>query len=228
MSPMNNFNFNQINQNNNQLMNNNMHNFNQIMNNGNNRFMNQNLQINNNMKDKLDNNIYIKKIEELKKQLNNEKIKNKQLVNENNNLKEKINKFNNEIKEMQELKDAIIKSLEVELTEKNNELQQLILSLSQNSNVQSKYKIKEINPGEEIISINFVSMGSNDIGHFSLVCKNTDLFIREEERLYEKFPQFKKYETFFEVNGKRIKRFLSHNENKIKDNDIINIFFIEE
>ena len=132
------------------------------------------------------------------------------------------------MKEMQELKDAIIKSLEVELTEKNNELQQLILSQSQNSNVQSKYKIKEINPGEEIISINFVSMGSNDIGHFSLVCKNTDLFIREEERLYEKFPQFKKYETFFVVNGKRIKRFLSLDENKIKDNDIINIFFIEE
>ena len=78
------------------------------------------------------------------------------------------------------------------------------------------------------MSINFVSMGNNDIGHYSLVCKNTDIFIREEERLYEDFPNFKKYETYFEVNGKRIKRFQTLSENNIKDKDIINIFIIEE
>ena len=78
------------------------------------------------------------------------------------------------------------------------------------------------------MSINFVSMGNNDIGHYSLVCKNTDLFIREEERLYEDFPNFKKYEVYFEANGKRIKRFQTLSENKLKDKDIINIFIIEE
>ena len=65
------------------------------------------------------------------------------------------------------------------------------------------------------MSINFVSMGNNDIGHFSLVCKNNDLFVREEERLYEKFPQFKKYETYFEANGKRIMKYCNYHLKKI-------------
>ena len=135
--------------------------------------------------------------------------------------------MNIDIGKIKELKDKI-KSLENDLIKKNNDLQLLQQLLSQNNKIQGKYKITSINPGEEIISINFVSMGVNDIGHYSLVCKTTDLFIREEERLYEKFPQFKKYETFFEVNGKRIKRFQTLNENKIKDNDVVNIFIIEE
>ena len=96
-----------------------------------------------------------------------------------------------------------------------------------NKESKDKYKINSIQPGEEIISINFVSMGNNDIGHYSLVCKNTDYFIKEEERLYEDFPDFKKYETYFEANGKRIKRFQTLEENNIKDKDVINIFIIE-
>ena len=124
---------------------------------------------------------------------------------------------------MQELKKKI-KSLENDLIQKNNEIQQL---LSQNNN-KDKYEITSIKPGEKVMCINFVSMGNQEIGHYGLVCKNTDLFIREEERLYEDFPNFKKYETYFEVNGKRIKRFQTLSENNIKDKDIINIFIIEE
>ena len=75
--------------------------------------------------------------------------------------------------------------------------------------------------------INFVSMGRQDINNYGLVCKNTDLFVRTEERLYEDFPQFKNYETYFEVNGKRIKRFQTLSENNIKDKNVINLFIIE-
>ena len=71
-------------------------------------------------------------------------------------------------------------------------------------------------------------MGSNDINNYNQICKNTELFVRVEERLYKDFPQFKNYETYFEVNGKRIKRFKTLNENKIKKNDVICIFTIEE
>ena len=117
-----------------------------------------------------------------------------------------------------------IKLLENELNKKNNEIQQL---LGNNKNIQGKYKITSINPGEEIMALNFVSMGSNDIGPYNLVCKNIDLFVRLEERLYEDFPQFKEYETYFEVKGKRIKRFKTLEQNKIKTNDIINIFTID-
>ena len=124
---------------------------------------------------------------------------------------------------MQEFKDKI-KLLENELNKKNNEIQQLLLK---NNNIKDKYKITSINPGEEIMALNFVSMGNNVIGHYNLMCKNIDLFIRLEERLYKDFPQFKEYETYFEVNGKRIKRFKTLEQNNIKTNDIINIFTID-
>ena len=129
-----------------------------------------------------------------------------------------------DINNIQNLKNKI-KSLEKELNKKNEEIQQL---LSQNNNNQGKHKITSINPGEEIMCINFVSMSNQDINNYGLVCKNTDLFIRAEERLYEDFPQFKKYETYFEANGKRIKRFQTLSENNIKDKNVINLFIIEE
>ena len=44
---------------------------------------------------------------------------------------------------------------------------------------------------------------------------------------YDDFPQFKKYETYFEVQSKRIKRFQTLEENNIKNNDVINMFIID-
>jgi predicted nuclease with TOPRIM domain len=152
------------------------------------------------------------------------KNKNQELINENTILKEKLNKLNMDINNIQNLKNKI-KSLEKELNKKNEEIQQL---LSQNNNNQSNYEITSIRPGEKIMCINFVSMSNQDINNYGLVCKNTDLFIRAEERLYEDFPQFKKYETYFEANGKRIKRFQTLSENNIKDKNVINLFIIEE
>ena len=66
-----------------------------------------------------------------------------------------------------------------------------------------------------------MSKGCQDIIHYNQICKNTEVFIRIEERLYKDYPQFKDYETVFEVNGKRIKRFKSLDENKIRTNDVI-------
>ena len=132
-----------------------------------------------------------------------------------------------DINNIQDLKDKI-KSLEKELNKKNEEIQQLLSQNNNNNNNNGKYKITSINPGEEIMCINFVSMSNQDINNYGLVCKNTDLFIKAEERLYEDFPQFKKYETYFEANGKRIKRFQTLNENNIKDKNVINLFIIEE
>ena len=121
------------------------------------------------------------------------------------------------------MKDKI-QLLENELNQKNNEIQQLLIK---NNNIKDKYKITSVNPGEEIMAINFVSMGNQNIMNYNLVCKNIDLFIRLEERLYEDFPQFKEYETYFEVNGKRIKRFKTIEQNNIKTNDVINIFTVD-
>ena len=161
---------------------------------------------------------YQNEIKELKRELNNEKNKNTILKNENATLQNKINNLYNE---NASLKDKI-KLLENFLASKNIEQQKLLSDTILNN------KITSIKPGEEIISVNFVSMGNNDIGHYSLICKNTDLFVRLEERLYEDFPEFKNYETYFEVNTKRIKRFKTIDENKIKSKDIITVFRVED
>ena len=155
-------------------------------------------------------NDYEIQINELKRQLNEEKNKNQKLMEENNNLKKKIEKY-----------EITIKSLKDEINKKNIEIEQYKLDK------QSDDYITSIKPGEKIMSINFVSMGNNDIGHYSLACKNTDLFVRLEERLYNDFPQFKNYETYFEVNTKRIKRFKTLEENNIKNKNIKNMFIID-
>ena len=71
-------------------------------------------------------------------------------------------------------------------------------------------------------------MGFQDIGHYSLVCKNTDLFVRLEEKLNNDYNQLKDKETYFMVNGRRIKRFKTLDENQIKSNDVINLFLIDD
>ena len=60
-----------------------------------------------------------------------------------------------------------------------------------------------------------------------MACKNTDLFVRIEERLYNEFPKYKNYETHFKVNTRPILRFKTLEENRIKNNDMINLFFSE-
>ena len=60
-----------------------------------------------------------------------------------------------------------------------------------------------------------------------MACKNTDLFVRIEERLYNEFPKYKNYETQFKVNARPILRFKTLEENRIKNNDMIALFFSE-
>ena len=138
--------------------------------------------------------------------LNEEKEKNKILTKENYNLGQKIEILNFEI--------AKLKSLGQNQNKSRN----------YSNTMDNEFLLSQMKPGEKILAVNFVSMGVNDIGHYNVICKNTDLFVRVEERLYNDFPQFKDYETFFNVKGKRIKRFKTIADNKIKNNDVINIF----
>ena len=173
--------------------------------------------VNNNNKYEKNANIiqYENKIIELTRELNYEKNKNKNLINENNNLKTQINKLNNDII----ILNKKIVTLENNLSKNNNELQ--------NYN-EDNYIITTKNLGDKLLSINFVSIGNQDICNYSLICENSDLFVRLEERLYQDFPQYKEYETFFKIKTKRIKRFKTIEENNIKNNDIITIFRIED
>ena len=72
-----------------------------------------------------------------------------------------------------------------------------------------------------------MTQGNNDIFNYSMTCKNTELFVRLEERLYDDFPKYKKLETIFMVDARRILRFQTLDENKIKRNDIISLFVVD-
>ena len=149
----------------------------------------------------------------------NDKLKEtiEQLKKENVIIKQKIEEENNKYNEK-------IKSLEKDLQDKNNELNNYFNQKNKlNENILTSLKL-----GDKIISVNFMSMGNQDIINYSMPCKKTDLFVSLEEKLYNDFPKYKNYETYFEVNLKRIKRFKTIEENNIKGNDIISMFVIEE
>ena len=132
-------------------------------------------------------------INELKRQLKEEKEKNLKLINENNNLKKILNKLNNELNKIKGIKQKL----------EDNDL----------------FDMNSLNSYDKKIDVNFVNMENIDMGNVNLKCKINDLFVRLEETLYNDFPDFKQYETYFEVNGKKVKRFQTLEQNGIKNND---------
>ena len=51
--------------------------------------------------------------------------------------------------------------------------------------------------------------------------KNTDKFHIIEEKLYEKYPEYIENENYFTVNGIRINKYKTFEQNNIKYSDII-------
>jgi len=145
-------------------------------------------------------------------QLNEEKNKNKKLLEELNKEKEKVKELNDKIKIYENLNKKIMK--------RNNTSE--ILSYSEinylNNNI-DKNKKNTIKLGEETIAILFTSVHQNMYRPIS--CKNTDTFVKIEERLYNEYPQYKDHNTYLTVNGSVIKRFKTLKENGIKDGNII-------
>ena len=101
------------------------------------------------------------------------------------------------------------------------------LKLKLNNNLTNNNSLYNIKPGEKIFSINFDSVDQK-LGPYSLDCKNTDIFVRLEEKLYENYPEFKDKETYFMKNAIKIKRFKSLDENNIKENDILMLYTYDE
>jgi hypothetical protein len=85
--------------------------------------------------------------------------------------------------------------------------------------MKKKLNLSIINPGEEILCIHFKSI--DQIIDFPIVCKNTDIFVKAEEQLYEIYPEYKEMNNFFTVNGLLVERFKSMKDNKIKNYDKI-------
>ena len=152
-------------------------------------------------------------------------------INYNKNIQSKSQNINTDneneldiLKNKQSIIDILIQNQK--LVNENNNLKKRINEF--NNEVKSlKNKIRTLeNDFNQIMTVNFVSLGSSDIGHYSLLCKKTDLFVRLEERLYKDFPKLKNNKIVFEVSAKRINRFKTLDDNNIKNNEIINIFII--
>ena len=151
-----------------------------------------------------------KKIKSLEKILNEEKNKNQLLENKLKELKKykeifNINQSNNG---NLDLNESITKAL----LDKDKEINEL-------KNKLSRYPF-ELKEGEKMMTVNFLS-SDKKIQNYSIICKNTDVFYNFEKRLYDEYKAFFKKNNIFTVNGLKINKLKSLEENKIKNNDVI-------
>jgi len=84
----------------------------------------------------------------------------------------------------------------------------------------------ELLENEKLMSIIMVS--NDQKIHYSIICKNSQKFTKIEENLYERYPEYIESENFFLVNGNKINKYKSLEENKIKNSDIITLFKYDE
>ena len=188
--------------------------FQEISNNINGEKVNKNIKINsqyNEIEIKED-----KKYNELLNQLNEEKNKNKKLSEQLSNKQKKVRELSDKIK----LYECKIKAYEKIVNSYNLEIN----NLDNDNDNDNNNEIKYVKPGEKILAIFFTS-NQQDI-HRPISCKNTDIFVKIEEQIYNEYPKYKDYNTYLTVNGNVIKRFKTLNENGIKDGNtiIVNIY----
>ena len=98
-------------------------------------------------------------------------------------------------------------------------------SMNNNTNKNMNNQRTNLLPGEKLMSV--IIWSNNQEVHTSVICKNTDLFVNVELKVYEQYPKYKETENFFTVNGIKINKYKNLDENKIKDNAIILLNTIE-
>jgi len=158
------------------------------------------------------------KIKALTKELEDEKSKNKNLTSQLNTSNETIKDLSNKLNSINLKNDN--SELQKIINMKNDEINKLKSKLNENT-------IENIQPGEKILAIGFTSC-DQIINNFILPCKDSELFVRIEEKLYDEFSKYKEKETYFMVGGNKIKRFKTLKENNIKSGSIIMLNIIDE
>ena len=151
----------------------------------------------------------------IKEELNEEKNKNK-LLNS------KINELNGKINDLQKItnkNDNMVNTLQLfeKIREKEKEIKEIKSNLP-----------FDISKGEKLMSVIFVS--DDQRIHYSIICKNTDKFNRLENILYnvDEYKSYLQSENYFLLNGKKINKYLTLEENGIKNSDIITLMKYED
>jgi hypothetical protein len=127
-------------------------------------------------------------------------------------------------------KDELIASLNKRIKELENISNNKINSsnkINSNNIIELENEIKlfrtyyKFTDNEKLISIKFIS-AEQDID-LTVIAKNTDDFSFVEKMLYDNYPAYKKFENYFIVNGNKINKNITLEENKIKNNDILTL-----
>ena len=142
------------------------------------------------------------KIKSIPPILNNYNINKIVNYKNNNNIIYKHNNFNNN--------NNFINNNE---RKGNNEINNLKLKIQNN---------KIICDLNDVIVIKFISTDFKI--HEGIKCLADETFAKVEERLYQKFDEFRNTDNAFLFKGKKILRFKKIRENRINDGDIIQLF----
>ena len=160
----------------------------------------------------------------LNNQLDIEKQKNINLTKEldiekqkNINLNNELDKYKNQVEQL----NIEINSLKKTLDSKNLEIQNLANYYNNElkKKSQSTSNLEFCKPGEKIMAVNFISTDENV--NLALPCKNTDIFSRLEEQLFNEYPDYKNVNTYFTVDGNTIESNKTMEENNIKNSNVI-------
>jgi uncharacterized coiled-coil DUF342 family protein len=101
----------------------------------------------------------------------------------------------------------------------NEELNEEVKILFKKYNLFRKFN--KFSNKEKLISIKFISDPS-DI-NYSLIIKNTTNFSEIAAKLYEKYPQYKEKDNFFDANGNKIDKNKTLEQLEITDDAIITL-----
>ena len=112
---------------------------------------------------------------------------------------------------------------QINITSSNNNSQ--INKISELEDEIKKYKTYFLSPGDKLISIKLISTDQKI--NFSTFAKINDKFMKIEDIIYNKYPEYQEYDNFFLVNGKKVNRNKTLEENNIKDNDVLTLSKID-
>ena len=164
--------------------------------------------------------------ENLKIKLNEKENEIQKLKNENNYMNQ-IKKYENEIQTLKNNNNDLINKIKLLENNSNNSANNNNVPNNDKKTISSMGEIKielnkysfDLKKGEYLLPIIFQSVDSKI--HYAIICKNTDRFNMIENILYDIYPEYIENENYFIVNGNKINKNKTIEQNNIKYSDIV-------
>ena len=190
-----------------------------------------------------------KKEEEEKKQKDNKNLEKINTIQTNNqidiNLKKELEKYNKENKKLAE-ENAKLKKENIKLINDNTKLKEELETIKSNNNISDsiadllmdiRNKEKEINELKTKLDKNYKNANYNDamvinfvsgdgVINEGIICLKTDIFAEVEEKLYQKYEEYREKNNTFLCGGNLVLRFKKICENNIKNGDKVQLLDI--